>query len=300
MNRIIQWFSLLLVLLFSGCSTHQPFPNPQYAPVQGGQIEYYRFGQGSPIVLIPGYVTDVSSWSHRFLVALAKQHQVIVLNNRNVGGSLIHSTRYESEDLANDTYQLIQVLGLKKPAVLGISMGGMIAQQFAVSHPNALGQLILINTAIAGKRAVHPDFSVENRLLNMPESKTGRYVVAVQLFFPSSWRLRMGYALIADRFHPPHYTEINPATVMPQQQHLIMAWIKNDSVAKQLAYLHLPVLILNGGADQVIPPVNSRILANTISQAQLLRWPDGGHAMIYQYPEEIAGVVNTFIAGHSV
>ena len=60
----------------------------------------------------------------------------------------------------------------------------------------------------------------------------------------------------------------------------------------------MPVLILNGGADVVIPPVNSIILANTIPQARLMRWPEGGHAMIYQYPEELAGAINDFIAGY--
>jgi len=306
-----KWLALLLMISLSGCSAHRqlnnPYPveklkklNPQYVTIHGGYLEYYRFGNGSPIVLIPGYVTDVSSWNRQFLATLGKQHQVIVFNNRNVGGSYVHSNHHESADLANDTYQLIRQLHLHKPAVLGISMGGMIAQQLAVLHPKTLGQLILINTAIAGKQAVRPTQSAEEFMLNMPTNKLGRYIVALKLFFPSSERLPMGLALALDRFQPQNYTEINASTVISQQRTLVTKWIHDDATAVKISKLHLPVLILNGGADDVIPPVNSIILARTIPHARLKRWQNGGHAMIYQYPEEIGRSVNDFIAGISI
>ena len=57
----------------------------------------------------------------------------------------------------------------------------------------------------------------------------------------------------------------------------------------------MPVLILNGTADAVIPPINSSILVQTIPHAELIRWKDGGHAMIYQYPKQIAQCIDNFI-----
>ncbi len=142
---------LLLMLVISGCSTHQHLATekfnqlaPHYASIQQGKIEYYELGHGTPIVLIPGYATDVTSWNKVFVATLASHHRVIILNNRNVGGSHLPSSHYGSQDLANDTDQLIHQLHLKKPAVIGISMGGMIAQQLAIMHPNSVGQLILI------------------------------------------------------------------------------------------------------------------------------------------------------------
>ena len=303
----IRWFFWLLVLVLSGCSTYPQSADQfstenlkklhsLYAPVQNGHIEYYRLGSGSPIILIPGYVTDISSWNREFLAALAQQHQVIVLNNRNVGGSFVQSSHYESQDLANDIYQLIQTLNLKKPAILGLSMGGMIAQQLAVLHPDKIGQLILLNTAIAGKQAVHPSAAVEKRMLAMPKNKLERYLVAVELFFPPSWRMQMAYALAVDRFQPENYKEIDPATILSQQRHLVMRWTNDNATAKKIKKLDLPVLILNGSADIVIPPINSIILARTILHAQLVRWKEGGHAMIYQYPDQIANTVNNFLA----
>lgn len=298
---------IIFVILLSGCATHSQYVNqsstmnlktvtPRYADIQNGRIQYYRFGQGSPIVLIAGYLTDVTSWDKQFLATLAEKHQLIVFNNRNVGGSSVKAEHYDSQDAARDTYQLIQQLNLKKPAILGISMGGMIAQQVAASYPNKIGQLILINTAIAGKKSIHPNADVEKLMLNMPMSKFGRYKVALKLFFPASQRTKMAFALISDRFQPQNYTEINPASVITQQRILILNWANDEATAKKIADLHLPVLVLNGTADSVIPPINSIILVDTIPHAKLQRWQDGGHAMIYQYPKSIANAVNDFIA----
>lgn len=305
----MRWIILLLALMLGACTIHEspnqyPVKNlkkihPQYAPVKNGHIEYYRFGKGSPIILIPGYATDVTSWDRAFLAALAQHHQVIVLNNRNVGRSTVQSSQYESQDLANDIYQLIQQLGLKKPAVLGISMGGMIAQQLAVLHPDKLGQLILINTAIAGKQAIYPSPAVEKKMFQMPKNKLGRYIVAVELFFPDAWKMQMAYALAADRFQPQNYKEIDPAVIMPKQRHLVMDWVDDNATATKISQLSLPVLILNGKADKVIPPINSIILARNIQSSELIRWKDGGHAMIYQYPLEIANTVSNFITANA-
>ncbi|EKD74153.1 MAG: hypothetical protein ACD_45C00056G0009 [uncultured bacterium] len=306
-NLFIRCFFFYLILLVSGCSTYNQSTHqyatenfkklsPHYVSTSQGQIEYYRSGSGSPVVLIAGYATDVSSWDQEFLATLAQQHQIIVLNNRNVGGSHITSAAYESKDLANDTYQLIRKLKLKQPAVVGISMGGMIAQQLAVLHPDALGYLVLINTSISGEQAIRPSHMVEKKLLGLSKYKLGFYVSAIDLFFPPSWKMQMAYSLATDRFQPHTLTEIDSGSIMLQQQHLIMHWLDDNATAKKISKLHLPVLILNGESDIVIPPINSIILANTIPHAQLVRWKEGGHAMIYQYPEEIGNKINSFIA----
>jgi pimeloyl-ACP methyl ester carboxylesterase len=306
-NRsIFKWIVLCLVLSLSGCSSYHPaysnYPlqNLRYeyhrdAPVRNGNIEYYRFGTGSPIVLIPGYLTDVSSWDRNFLVALAQHHDVIVINNRNVGRSVISSSHCDSKDLAEDTSQLIQVLELKKPAVLGISMGGMIAQQLAVLHPKEVGSLILINTFIAGSKAIRPSSQVQQKMSELPSNVVGRYIFAMNLFFPSSSRMQMSYELIANRFLPPDYKPLEAQAVITQQQSLVKNWLEDNVTSAKLSHTNLPVLILNGESDAIIPPVNSTVLANTYNHSQLVRWKEGGHAMIYQFPEQLADTINQFL-----
>jgi pimeloyl-ACP methyl ester carboxylesterase len=277
---------------FSIKNLHQV--EPQYLSIKNGKLEYYRFGKGPPIVLIEGYATDVSSWNRQFLVTLAQQHNVIVFNNRNIGGSQIRSTRYESKDLAYDTYQLIQGLHLKKPTLLGISMGGMIAQQVAVLYPDQVSKLILINTVIAGNEARPPDPRIQKLMLHISLNNLERSVMVARLAIPPSWLLRMGWSLMRDRFQPMHYMEKRSLKTLLLQQQLVMHWMKDNETGKQIAQLRVPTLILNGGADVIIPPINSNILAQKIPHAVLIRFPEGGHAMIFQYPKEIARDVNEF------
>jgi pimeloyl-ACP methyl ester carboxylesterase len=294
--------AISLFLLMSACSFHHQVPaenikqlTPHIAKIQQGKIEYYQMGSGSPIVLIPGYATDVTSWNRDFLAVLSQQHRIIVMNNRNVGASSTEARNYAMKDMANDTYFLIKKLGLKKVTVIGISMGGMIAQQLALSHPASLDHLILINTAIAGQQAIMPTPDVEKKLRELPKSKLGFYMSAVDLFFPPTWKARMAISLATDRFQPGRYTEIDAGRVMPEQQRVITQWFADNNAAAKLKNIRLPVLILNGKADIVIPPANSMILAENIPKAKLIRWKDGGHAMIYQYPVEMGRVINDWL-----
>lgn len=269
---------------------------PHYAPVKNGKIEYYSFGKGTPIVLVAGYATDISSWDKDFLAALATKHRLIVMNNRGIGGSKVLSPNYTSRELASDINQLIDDLHLQKTALLGISMGGMIAQQTAALYPDKIDKLILINTAIAGDQSVQPSPTIKQQLLSLSGNKLEFYKVAVKNFFPAKWRLKMAYALIADRYLPQQLSTYDVASVIPLQQQLILDWSHDNQAAGKIANLTMPTLILNGEADVILPPQNSVVLAKTIPHAKLQRWKDGGHAMIFQYPTQLANAVNTFLA----
>ena len=295
---------ILICLLFALLSSQLAFAYPveqlktlmpKYVPVRDGYLEYYRFGTGTPLVLITGFGTDITSWNKHFLARLADHHQVIVFNNRNVGGSEIHSDQYKSMDLAEDTYQLIEGLQLKHPAVLGLSMGGMIGLQLAILHQEKLGPLILLSSAIAGKQAVRPAKEIERMIRNVPDHDLGRFLVGLRIFFPASQWLPMAFAMGFDRFLPRAYFEIKSGPLITKQRLLIQDWIKDDAAAKKIMTLKLPVLVMHGDADEIIPPVNGLILARNIPHAQLLTWPNGGHGMMYQYPEEIADAVNDFV-----
>ncbi len=269
---------------------------PQYVAVKGGRIEYYRFGHGTPLILISGYGTDVTSWNRNFLSVLAQQHEVILPNNRNVAGTQIQGANYTMSDVANDDYHLIQALHLTKPAVLGISMGGMITQQLAINHQNSLGAIILVNTAMAGKQGVRPSAQVENELRHLPSTSIGMYNEALKLFYPPASRREMSLSMISDRFIPAHYSSIDRALVMPQHKRMVEQWLANETVANQLQTLRIPVLVLSGTEDIAIPPGNSLALAKTIPTAHLIHWRQGGHGMLHQFPVATANAINAFLS----
>lgn len=268
---------------------------PQFVTLPDGKIEYYRFGHGTPIVLIAGYFANVKSWNLPFLKALAKEHDVIIFDNRNVGGSFNSSKNYTTRDLALDTNNLLKALHLSHATVLGISMGGMIAQQFAISYPDNVDHLILVNTFIAGIQPILPSKQVEADLYHQPHGKIRQYLMALRILFPPEARSKMFFTFIRDRFNP-HTQEIPLLpSVVKQQQGLVLGWIKDKAALNKIRNLHMPVLILSGGSDYVIPYQNTDILHKEIPNSTLVRWQDGGHAMTFQHPDAIANVINQWL-----
>ncbi len=292
---------LLIVLSFFVCSPTytQTLSNelvPYFVNTSGGKIEYYRFGHGTPLILIAGYFANVKSWSMSFLKALSAEHDVVILDNRNVGGSFNSAKSYTAFDLARDVNDLISALHFSHVNVLGISMGGMIAQQFAISYPKKVDHLILVNTFIAGIEPTLPSKQVEDDLYHQPHGKLSQYLMALRVLFPPEARFKMFFRFMGDRFNPTTTETALSPSVIKQQQGLVLAWIKDTNALQKIRQLKIPVLILSGGADEIIPYRNTDILKQEIPHAVMVRWQRGGHAMTFQYPREIALVINQWLS----
>jgi len=268
---------------------------PHILQVPGGKIEYYRFGHGAPLVLITGYFANVKSWNMTFLKLLSTKNDVIIFDNRNVGGSFNLSKNYSTSDLAGDVGYLLKALHLSHANILGISMGGMIAQQFAILYPDKVDHLILINTFIAGIQPALPDKQIEKNLYKQPSGKLRQYIMALRLLFPPDARFKMFFTFAKDRFNP-HSKEVSLSpTVIRQQQKLVLGWINNTAALQKIRQIKIPVLILSGGSDYIIPYYNTDVLHKEIRHSKLVRWKQGGHAMIFQYPESIANTINQWL-----
>ena len=100
--------------------------NEQVAQTPRGPIAYYRFGRGSPILLVTGFRATLSEWNATFLAELAKDHEVIVFDNRGIGQSIPDAASFTVEDMARDTAALINTLKLHRPTVVGWSMNGWL------------------------------------------------------------------------------------------------------------------------------------------------------------------------------
>lgn len=276
-----------------------PYLQHKTAPIQGGSIEYYELGQGKPLLLVAGYLTDVSSWDHQFISELARNHRVILYNHRLVGRSYIKDKALSnSKTYAEDIAKLLKVLHIKKTNLLGISMGGMISQHFAILHPELLNKLILINTAAPGNNSIKPSPTTQKAILTMPENKVLRLIAALKLFFPKEQYIPMMHRLINHRFLTNDLKEIDFEFNRPLQQSVIYCWRNNNSVFKKLKNSEIATLILSGDKDIVIPPANSQKLHKAIKNSQLIKVKDGGHGMIFQYPHLLAQKINTFLLTH--
>ena len=282
------------------CSSVAPRPDRDGAlkeevlSTPNGSIGYFRFGHGSPIVLITGYRATVAEWNAYFLAALAKHHEVIVFDNRGIGQSQAHNASYTARDLAGDTVALIRGLNLKHVTVLGWSMGGIVAQQLAIDEPDLVSKLVLLSSVPPGPRAALPTASVNEVLSG---SGDGHFERVMAVLFPPSAVESAQSCFLDDMFTPAGYAEpAVPANVTRAQETLMQRWKQDSRALRQLDRVTVPTLVLAGTNDQVLWPRNAVLLSHALPYATLVEVNNGGHAMMYQYPYQLAGRIDTFIA----
>ncbi|MEX3973761.1 alpha/beta fold hydrolase [Paraburkholderia caribensis] len=276
---------------------NRPDRNPtireQIAHTARGDIAYYRFGKGSPIVLQTGYRATLSEWDTAFLTGLAKEHQVIVFDNRGIGRS-DHASSFTTEDMADDLDALVGTLRLRDVTLLGWSMGGAIVTQLALYHPSNIQRIVLMSAPAPGRLGVPVAPGVMAALSGAPGTT---FDDVMKVLFPSSAVKTASKCFRQNMFSPADYG--NPpvsAAVTAGQSALLAAWDRDDVAADALSKLRIDTLVLSGAKDQVLHEQNGKALASAIPRAQFLDIKAAGHAMMYQYPNALSAAVNRFIA----
>ena len=266
----------------------------QIAHTPRGDIAYYRFGHGSPIVLQTGYRATLSEWDAAFLADLAKRHEVIVFDNRGIGRSMPDASAFTVQDMANDLAALIDTLKLRDVTVLGWSMGGAVATQLALDHPANVQRLVLMSAPAPGRLGVPVAPQIEATLAGKPGTT---FDDVMKVLFPPSAVHAAGECFRNNMFTPADYAP--PAiseAVTNGQSALLRAWEQNDDAAGALPAMHIDTLVLTGDDDTILPKQNAEALARTLPDAQLLVVRSAGHAMMYQYPHALAAAIDRFIA----
>lgn len=280
-----------------GAELHRPDKNPalheQTISRRGGTIAYYRFGHGSPVVLITGYRASISEWNTYFLGALARNHEVVVFENRGIGRSVSGTEEYRIKDMADDTAWLISSLKLQNTTVAGWSMGGAVAQRLAIDHPQLVTRLVLISTLPAGKTATPPAPDVMRILSG---DSPGHFAKVMELLFPVSSSSRAKQCFLKDMFLPVDYVPpAISATVTHAQKKIMEEWEQDNQAFRALRTLPMPVQVLTGNEDAVISAANSVILGSVLPHTTVTEIDRAGHAMMYQYPRQLAKHIEEFI-----
>jgi pimeloyl-ACP methyl ester carboxylesterase len=258
-----------------------------------GSIGYYRFGHGSPILMITGYRATMANWNAYFLGELAKNHEVVIFDNRGIGKSSAADASYRIKDLAADSATLIRALNLKDTTVVGWSMGGMIAQELALNDPALVSRLVLMSTMPPGPQAVAVPGDVE-RTLSGGSGVTFERVMDV--LFPANVQQQANECFRQDMFIPNGYTVPSiPEDVTAAQQKVLERWKQDDHAYHRLGRLTVPTLVLVGTNDVVLPPGNTVVLSHAFPNATMVEVSDAGHAMMYQYPRQLAARIDAFI-----
>lgn len=257
-------------------------------------LYYEDLGKGEPLVLVIGYTSHGGQWG-TIRETLAKEYRVIVPDNRGAGRSDKPKIPYTAEMMAGDIAGLLDVLGIGAASVFGFSMGGAIAQEFALRYPGRLINLILGGTTCGLSKGVNdPEamaFLAEFGATKQPVEEKVRIMIP--------WSLSRGFI------------ESNPAEI----EKVVATWCEYPAPARtffcqgnifmtfdtydRLPDIKSPTLVIAGTEDRMFPNENSRILASRIPNAELAIIENAGHFFFIDSTEKAGNTVLDFLRRHS-
>src|ERR671926_289524 len=254
-------------------------------------IAYKLFGKGDPFLLISGSGLVMDAWEPSILRDLSSNHTVIIFDNRGVGNTTAGIKPFSIVQFANDTAGLLDALKIQKVDVLGFSMASFIAQQLALLHPEKVNRLILYGASCGGKENIPQSHEVVKILSDVVNNRLQDPEKALSVTFPLSWI----------KSHP-HFTfpqlkeTISPGT-LKQQFNIVEDWFATNwgGICSQLSKISIPTLVITGTEDVAVPPANSLIIAAKIPGSWLVQIKGAGHGLMYQYPEKLSKVLQTFL-----
>jgi 3-oxoadipate enol-lactonase len=228
-------------------------------------------GAGSPVLLVMGLGMNSTGW-WRTVGVLSKSFRTIAFDNRGVGRSSRPAGPYSVPEMADDAVAVLDAAGVDRAHVYGISLGGMIAQEIALRHPERLDALVLGATTPGGERAVAADDETLAFFRRRGEM-TAEEAVWASVPYNYGPRTRAERAqLIGEDIVQRLRYPIEPEPYMAQ----LAAALGHDAYDR-LPGIAAPTLIVHGEADRMVAPANAALLADRIPQAELLMLRDAGH-----------------------
>jgi 3-oxoadipate enol-lactonase len=251
-------------------------------------LYYETRGAGEPVLLIHGLGSSTADWEPQ-VEALAGEFAVVAFDVRGHGRSSKPRGRYTIAQFAEDTAALIRQLALGPMHVVGVSMGGMIAFQLAVSAPELVRTLVIVNSGPAmivrtlAERSMIASRIAIVRMMGM--RKMGEVLAARLLPSPEHAALRATFIERWAANDPKAYLSALKALV-------------NWSVLERLADITCPVLVLTADEDYT-PVAMKETYTAQLPNAQLVVIPDARHFMTIERPEAVNRALSAFLAAHT-
>ncbi|MBM3127454.1 MAG: alpha/beta fold hydrolase [Chloroflexi bacterium] len=258
----------------------------------GAQAIYYdEYGAGQPLILIPGLGGSRLGWAKQ-LEPFAQKYRVINLDNRDAGDSAQSANAYPIGEMADDVAGVIENLNLGAAFVVGVSMGGFIAQHLTLRHPARVKKLVLVATSAGGAGHVNPKPEIAATLVRDPNEDI-------------ETRVRRSYAVITG----PGFADAHPEDVARAIEHGYRFQMSPEAYQRQLnaaishtrggtrarlAEIRVPTLVIHGDCDPLVPYPNGQALAAGIPGAKFLTFPGVGHLPHIEATDEFNRAVMEF------
>jgi 3-oxoadipate enol-lactonase len=261
-----------------------------------GEIElsYQRAGSGPPLLLIMGMSGTFSHWDSGFLDDLRRDFDTIVYDHRGIGASSRLEGPITIAQLAEDAAGLLEELEIDSAHVLGISMGGMVAQELALAHPARIRTLALGCTYCGGEGSALAGEDVLRKLAEAMSS--GDRARAIR----AAWEVNVSPAFAADDDAYARFLEIGLRRAVPVA--VIMAQmqaIAGHNTSARLPSIELPTLVLHGTLDEMLPVQNGHLIAELIPDSRLEIFDGVGHLFFWEWPVPSAELVRAHAAVHA-
>lgn len=269
---------------------------PSSVLIAGHKLAYDEARPADPadakgaILLLTGLGSKRLAWA-RQLEVFGRQYRTIAMDYRDTGDSDEVAEPYTVADLADDAAAVLGALGIARTHVVGISLGGFTALQFALRHANLLDRLVLVSTSAGGRTHVQPSAEIVALLAPSPGVEAGaRAIYTYSRIMANDFVAAHPEELerIADT---ARYRSQSSAAYMRQ----LTATLAHD-VVDSLRYITAPTLVIHGDVDPLVPPANGAYLATHITGARHIVYPGVGHIPIVERADDFNRDVLAFLA----
>lgn len=256
------------------------------AAVKGTQLHYERAGSGEPLLLIQGMSGTHVSWGEPFKGALEESFDVVAFDNRGIGLSDRISEPFTIAEMAADTAALLDQLGWESAHVVGISMGGMIAQELALAHPDRLRSLALGCTYCGGPGSqLMPQENAEKLLAAFASGDRDQAIRA-------GYEVNLSPAFRADENTFAAFNEM--ATSVPAARDVIQLQLQaiiGHDTSGRLGEVATPTMIVHGTVDGVLPYANGEQISGLMPAARFETFEEVGHMFWWERPQRSAELI---------
>lgn len=253
----------------------------------GTKIFWTEQGAGEPLLLIMGLGGSHREW-RRILPPLAEKYRVIMFDNRGAGETVFTAEPFSIPLMASDAKAVLDAANVESAHILGMSMGGMIAQEFALEFPETTRSLILTVTACGGRESVLAKsevlFALQGRGVSTPEH-------AFWAMSPYIYDKDTPRELLEEDLNSREGNFTKPENYMRQLQ-AVMAW---HGTFARLPNIKIPTLVIGGANDQLIPCANSEIIAAQIPNAKLVKLENSSHIFTTDQTEKSVEAILEFL-----
>lgn len=249
-------------------------------------LEWDEVGSGNPVLLIQGLGYGRWGWDP-LVPRLAERHRVISFDNRGIGGSSVPPGPYTAAEMAGDALAVLDAAGVDTAHIVGISLGGMIAQEFALSHPDRVDRLVLIATT--------PGASLG---LPMPEVTVRLFAEAAELDPAEAIRRFVVNALAPDVPAETIDAVVALRTANPPDP---VGWAGQAAAGttydggERHGQIASHTLVVAGSEDRVVDPRNAEVLGDAIHDSTVHLIAGGGHLLPWDRPDQLADLILDFL-----